>query len=103
MRSSIIAIPRHLSYADSRSPPERGLPCQYELGEALLGEGMAEIAETTGRADTPGRSRAVRAGVEALATQFFEPLAVDELLRDAWAGATAALLRARRSEEVTPD
>jgi hypothetical protein len=36
----------------------------------------------------------VRAAVEALATQFFEPLAVADLLRDAWAGATAALLRA---------
>jgi hypothetical protein len=64
---------------------------------------MAEISETTGRTDTPGRSRLVRAGIEALATQFFEPLAVDELLRDAWAGATAALLRAGRSEDVTPD
>jgi hypothetical protein len=28
--------------------------------------------------------RLVRAAVETLATQFFEPLAVDELLRDAW-------------------
>lgn len=39
----------------------------------------------------------VRAGIEALATQFFEPLAVGELLRDAWAGATVALMRAARS------
>jgi C-terminal processing protease CtpA/Prc len=36
----------------------------------------------------------VRAAVEALATQFFEPLAVVDLLRDAWAGASAALLHA---------
>src|SRR6184192_973248 len=64
---------------------------------------MAEMSETTGRTDTPGRSRLVRAGIEAIATQFFEPLAVDELLRDAWAGATAAFLRAGGSEDVTPD
>ena len=63
---------------------------------------MAEIAERTSRAESPGPSHLVRAAVEALATQFFEPLAVDELLRDAWAGATAALLRAGRSEVVTP-
>jgi hypothetical protein len=46
--------------------------------------------------------RLVRAAVQTLATQFFEPLVVDELLRDAWAGATAALLRAGLSDVPTP-
>src|ERR687886_2915625 len=63
---------------------------------------MASISEAMSRTVTPGPSRLARAGVEALVTQFFEPLAVDELLRDAWAGATDALLRAGRSEVVTP-
>lgn len=45
----------------------------------------------------------VRAAVEALATQFFEPLAVADLLRDAWAGAAAALLRAGRSYAPSPN
>jgi len=44
----------------------------------------------------------VRAAVEALLTQFFEPLAANELLSDAWAGATTALLRAKRSEVPGP-
>lgn len=63
---------------------------------------MAEVSEATNRTDNPGPSRLVRAAVEALVTQFFEPLAVEELLRDAWAGATAALLRAGRSEVLMP-
>jgi len=33
----------------------------------------------------------VGAAVDLLATQFFEPLEVADLLRDAWAGATSAL------------
>jgi C-terminal processing protease CtpA/Prc len=44
----------------------------------------------------------VRAAVEALATQFFEPLTVGDLLRDAWAGAAAALLRAGASFAPRP-
>ena len=36
----------------------------------------------------------VRAAVEALELRFFEPLAVPDLLRDAWEGAAAALTRA---------
>src|SRR5438132_13562788 len=47
-------------------------------------------------------SALVRAAVEALATQFFEPLAVGDLLRDAWAGAAAALQRAGRSLAPQP-
>jgi C-terminal processing protease CtpA/Prc len=43
----------------------------------------------------------VRAAVEALVAQFFEPLSVGELLDDAWSGATAALTRAGRSD-VSP-
>lgn len=45
----------------------------------------------------------VRAAVEVLATQFFELLAVSALLREAWAGATAALMRAGRSFPPSPD
>ena len=37
-----------------------------------------------------------------LATQFFEPLAMNELLRDAWVGASAALLRTVSSEVPPP-
>jgi carboxyl-terminal processing protease len=44
----------------------------------------------------------VHAAVEALTAQFFEPLSVNELLRDAWGGAAAALLRAGRSELPKP-
>src|SRR2546422_2138738 len=47
-------------------------------------------------------SALVRAAVEALAAQFFEPLAVDDLLRDAWAGAAAALSHAGRSFVPSP-
>ena len=36
----------------------------------------------------------VRAAVEALELQFFEPLLVADLLQDAWKGASAALTRA---------
>src|SRR6266702_7557358 len=63
---------------------------------------MAEISQTTTRTETAGPSRLVSAAAEALVTQFFEPLAVDELLREAWAGATAALLRAGSSEVPSP-
>jgi C-terminal processing protease CtpA/Prc len=42
----------------------------------------------------PSPAALVRAAVEVLELQFFEPLAVPDLLRDAWAGATAALTRA---------
>src|SRR5437762_12789368 len=42
----------------------------------------------------PSPTELVRAAVEALATQFFEPLAVADLFRDAWEGAAAALRRA---------
>src|SRR5258708_22911601 len=45
----------------------------------------------------------VRAAVEALATQFFEPLVVSNLLHDAWAGATAALLRSDKRVPPPPD
>ena len=50
---------------------------------------------TTSPAETasPGPTALVRAAVEALEVQFFEPLAVRDLLRDAWDGATAALVR----------
>ena len=44
----------------------------------------------------------VRAAVDALATQFFEPLAVADLLRDAWEGAAAALTRAGASSLPSP-
>ncbi len=47
--------------------------------------------------DPPRPTALVSAAVEALATQFFEPLTVSDLLRDAWEGATAALVRAGRS------
>jgi C-terminal processing protease CtpA/Prc len=65
-------------------------------------EQMAESTDTRDRTATSNPSDLVRAAVEALMTQFFEPLAVDELLSDAWAGATAALLRAGRSEVPSP-
>lgn len=39
----------------------------------------------------------VRAAVEALHAQFYEPLSVADLLRDAWEGATGALMRANVS------
>jgi hypothetical protein len=42
----------------------------------------------------PSPAALVRAAVEALEGQFFEPLAVPDLLRDAWEGAAAALTRA---------
>ena len=52
--------------------------------------------------DPPRPTALVSAAVEALATQFFEPLAVSDLLRDAWEGATAALVRAGRSFAPPP-
>jgi hypothetical protein len=58
---------------------------------------MTEIADVTEGTAAPRPTALVRAAVEVLATQFFEPLAVDDLLRDAWSGATAALLRAGMS------
>lgn len=39
----------------------------------------------------PDPTTLVRRAVEALEVQFFEPLAVADLFRDAWDGATAAL------------
>jgi C-terminal processing protease CtpA/Prc len=51
----------------------------------------------TEQTNASGPTALVRAAVDALATQFFEPLAVRDLLQDAWAGATAALVRAGRS------
>src|SRR2546423_1191209 len=54
-------------------------------------EQMAESTDTRDRTATSNPSDLVRAAVEALMTQFFEPLAVDELLSDGWAGATSAL------------
>ncbi len=49
------------------------------------------------KTEVPTPTALVRAAVEALTAQFFEPLSVGELLRDAWSGATAALIRAGRS------
>jgi C-terminal processing protease CtpA/Prc len=46
--------------------------------------------------DAPRPTALVSAAVDALASQFFEPLAVSDLLRDAWEGATAALVSAGR-------
>jgi carboxyl-terminal processing protease len=63
---------------------------------------MTQSSDAANRTATQSPSGLVRTAVEALITQFFEPLAVDELLRDAWAGATAALLRAGRSEMPSP-
>ena len=54
-------------------------------------------ANATQGADAPRPTALVLAAVEALATQFFEPLIVSDLLRDAWEGATAALVSAGRS------
>jgi len=55
---------------------------------------MTAIADGTDRKESPRPTALVRAAVEALATQFFEPLAVCDLLGDAWAGATAVLVGA---------
>jgi carboxyl-terminal processing protease len=63
---------------------------------------MTPIADWAAETEAPGPTAVVRAAVDALATQFFEPLAVDELLRDAWTGATAALTRAGRSSTPPP-
>ncbi len=52
--------------------------------------------------DTPRPTALVSAAVEALATQFFEPLAVSDLPRDAWEGATALLVTAGRSLAPPP-
>jgi C-terminal processing protease CtpA/Prc len=52
--------------------------------------------------DVSGPTALVRTAVEALATQFFEPLAVSDLLCDAWEGASAALARAGRSFAPPP-
>jgi hypothetical protein len=41
----------------------------------------------------PAPTALVRTAVEALSTQFYEPLRVRDLLRNAWTGATAALSR----------
>jgi C-terminal processing protease CtpA/Prc len=49
------------------------------------------------RTDAPRPTALVLAAVEVLATQFFEPLVIGDLLRDAWEGATAALVIAGRS------
>jgi hypothetical protein len=46
--------------------------------------------------DAPRPTALVSGAVEVLATQFFEPLAVGDLLRDAREGATAALVIAGR-------
>jgi C-terminal processing protease CtpA/Prc len=54
------------------------------------------------RTDAPRPTALVSAAVEALATQFFEPLAASDLLRDAWEGATAALVTAGRSLAPPP-
>jgi carboxyl-terminal processing protease len=51
---------------------------------------MTRIAAGNG---VPAPTALVRTAVEALATQFYEPLRVRDLLRDAWMGATAALGR----------
>src|SRR5947207_15731413 len=45
---------------------------------------MTETPDTSDRMATPEPSGLVRAAVEALTTQFFEPLAASELFRDAW-------------------
>ncbi len=51
---------------------------------------------TTGTAAMTDQPTAlVRAAVEALAQRFYEPLAVADLLRDAWEGATDALARSQ--------
>src|SRR5260370_6094493 len=63
---------------------------------------MTETPDTSDRMATPEPSGLVRAAVEALTRQFFEPLAASELFRDAWAGATAALWRAGRSHMPSP-
>jgi len=63
---------------------------------------MTEPPDTRNRVATLGPSGLVRAAVETLITEFFEPLAADELLRDAWAGATAAVRRAGRSDVPSP-
>lgn len=42
----------------------------------------------------PSPTALVRAAVEALEVQFFEPLSAPDLLQDAWGGAAAALTRA---------
>jgi carboxyl-terminal processing protease len=60
------------------------------------------MATSPAEAAVPGPTALVRAAVEALETQFFEPLTVPELLRDAWEGATAALTRAGVSPSPAP-
>jgi C-terminal processing protease CtpA/Prc len=56
----------------------------------------------SGPPEAPRPGALVRAAAEALDTQFFEPLDVGDLLRDAWAGAAAALLRAGMSFAPQP-
>jgi C-terminal processing protease CtpA/Prc len=52
------------------------------------------MAASAGETAGPSPTALVRAAVEALDLQFFEPLAVPALLQDAWEGAAAALTRA---------
>ncbi len=58
---------------------------------------MPVTADEATRTEETRPTGLVRAAVDALARQFFEPLAVDDLLRDVWAGAAAALVRATGS------
>jgi hypothetical protein len=52
---------------------------------------MTATVETVGGPAVSSPPALVRRAVVVLAGQFFEPLAVADLLRDAWEGATAAL------------
>jgi carboxyl-terminal processing protease len=52
------------------------------------------MTATADRPAVPSPTALVRAAVEALHVQFFEPLAVADLFREAWEGAAAALTRA---------
>lgn len=63
---------------------------------------MTAIADGTAGTEVPRLTALERAAVEALATQAYEPLAVGELLREAWAGATAALVQAGGSFAPPP-
>jgi hypothetical protein len=49
------------------------------------------MTTSTGETGALGPTALVGAAVEALDQQFFEPLTVAALYRDAWEGATAAL------------
>lgn len=64
---------------------------------------MTEFAGGSDASGGPRPTELVRAAVDVLATHFFEPLATSDLLRDAWAGATAALVRAGRSRVPPPE